>query len=145
MSRSRKFKPSKLDTKLMVDVVGASLIVQQVPALLENWFKLDTTISKIGAVGVGYVVGSMFNRPNIANASIALFVTDLVMPMIGGILPGGSSSPVSMIPGASMPPAKLPIVKTLTPKVALDDYFTLNDYVSSPGTSAPFAAYKDSY
>jgi len=141
MARKRKLTAVKLNTKLMVDIVGASLIVQQVPALLQQWFNLDTTVSKIGAVGVGYVVGSMFGRPDLSNASIALFATDMILPVIGGILPTGA--PVApVLPAGSKP---VPIIKQAMPPVALDDYFRLNDYIATPGTSAPFAMYRDSY
>lgn len=142
MTRKRKLTAVKLNTKLMVDIVGASLIVQQVPALLQKWFGLDSTVSKIGAVGVGYVVGSMFDRPDLSNASIALFATDMILPVIGGILPNDLQVP-AMLPAGKipmpMPPAKQ------VPAVSLDDYFRLNDYISTPGTSAPFQMYRDSY
>lgn len=139
----KKFKVAKIDTKVMVDVAGASLIVQQVPALLQQWFKLDTTISQVGAVGVAYLAGSFFNRPNISNAAIALFALDMAMPMISGILPGGE--PVNMLPAGVMTTQKVPPAAIKQSEVAVSDYFRLNDYVNNPNANQNYAAYKDSY
>lgn len=138
----KKFKASKLDTKLMVDVIGASLIVQQVPALLQSWFSLDSQISKIGAVGVGYVVGSMINRPTISNASIALFASDMLIPLIGNILPSSPSKQLPMTPPA---PKSLP-VPIMPPQeiVSVDDYFRLNDYIPEPAQSI-YSDYRNIY
>jgi len=141
--RIRRKLTTKLNTKLMVDIIGASLIVQQVPALLQQWFKLDETISKVGAVGVGYVVGSMINRPDLANASIALFATDMIMPAIGGILP--STPQTNLLPSGAPVAVRVPVNRTPTPSVTIDDYFSLNDYVANPGQSAPFSMYRESY
>ena len=147
----RKFKTAKLDTKLMVDVAGASLIVQQVPALLQQWFKLDETISQVGAVGIAYLAGSFFNRPNISNAAIALFVMDMAMPLLSGILPGGivpvQQLPVG-VPGAVPTPAiKKPVhvFKKYPEYQAVDDFFSLNDYTNDPSSNQNHAMYRDSY
>jgi len=135
--KSRKLFGAKLDSKTMIDVVGASLIVQKVPELLQTWFGLDTTISKVGAVGVGYVVGSMFGRPGISNASIALAAVDLIIPALDGILPGGTS-PVVNLP---VPPTKKLPVGMVTKEVTMADYLTLNDYTNNPGLRQAFDTY----
>lgn len=139
----RKFKTAKLDTKVMVDVAGASLIVQQVPALLQEWFGLDNTISQVGAVGVAYVAGSWFNRPTMANAAIALFALDMVMPMISGILPGGTIP--EMIPTGAITKPMPPMKKIINKEIAVSDYFSLNDYTNNPQANQNFAMYRDSY
>lgn len=137
----RKFNASKLNTKLMIDIVGASLIVQQVPALLQQWFNLDQTVSKIGAVGVGYVAGSMLKHPDLSNAAIALFAVDMLMPMIGGILPVAPVQQISQVP-AGLPIGK--VTKKVDTKAALTDYISLNDYIPAPFKQTNFD-YRNSY
>lgn len=139
--RTRRFN---IDTKLIVDVISASLIVQKAPAIINQFFPLDPNIAKIAGVGAGFLTGNLLKRPNISNGSLALGVVDLLTPMFDNLLGmGGGGVLMPSVPGGKQI-AKYTAEKT----VALNnvsDYLDLDDYVSNPSRREAYVQYKDSY
>ncbi len=137
----RKTNRFKVDTKLIVDTIGASLIVQKAPALINQFFPLDPSIAKIAGVGAGFLAGNLLKRPNISNASLALGVVDLLTPMFDNLFDGGSLIP-QVMPVESRP---VPIKKMVSNPVDLSDYIHLNDYVSNSSRRESYETYKQAY
>ena len=77
--KRRRFTKVGFNTKLIIDVVAASLIVQQAPHFIQSIIPMDETIGTVAGVGAGYLVGSMLKRPDLANASIALVRFNLLL------------------------------------------------------------------
>lgn len=139
--RTTKFK---VDTKLIVDTIGASLIVQKAPALINQFFPLDPAIAKIAGVGAGWLTGSLLKRPNISNTSIALGIVDLITPMFDNLLGGGMPE---LIPMGASPSPIVKHVKNVNVNGAgnIADYLHLNDYVSNPSRRESYETYNQSY
>lgn len=136
MARTRK--PAKVNTKLMMDIIIASIIVQKAPAFINRIMPLNPNISNFTGIGAGYVAGYLAKRPGISDASLALGVTSFINPMIDSVT-GGVALPVK---GGS---GTVPIKQYLDKKGAIADFINLNDYQSSPGVNAPFDQYANSY
>jgi len=137
--RTRKFA---VDTKLIVDVISASLIVQKAPALINQFLPLDPAIAKIAGVGAGWLTGNLLKRPNISNSSLALGVVDLLTPMFDNLLGGGGGAAlIPVAPGNVQTDSKF--IKA--PMANVSDYLHLNDYVRNPSRRESYEAYKDSY
>lgn len=144
--RKRRFSKVGFDSKMIIDVIGASLIVQKAPALIDMVFPLDNSIRTIAGVGVGYLAGSMLKRPALANASIALGAVEFVTPFVDSLL-GGGGAPLNL-PGtqAVMPATKnMPMVEIQPGAERLEKYFNLNDYTSNPGNRLPYTTYRTDY
>lgn len=136
----KRFNKVGFNSKLIVDVIGASLIVQQAPKLIDMIVPLDPTIRAIAGVGVGYVAGSMLKRPDLANASIALGAVDFIAPMIENLF-GGSSTP-SIPPQGGTKAVPMSGAPTL---VKVEDFLSLNEYVSNPNLNQSYIDYSGSY
>lgn len=134
----RRFSKVGFNTKLIIDVMLASLIVQKAPGLLGQVIPLDDSLKTVAGVGVGYLAGSMLKKPDLANASIALGVIDFISPMVDGLL--GTGSPVVPVPSSSV---MVPAVQSAD-AVGLADVFRLRDYVPS-NVPQYNSAYKNSY
>lgn len=146
--RKRRLSKVSFNKNLIIDVIGASLIVQKAPLLIDMILPLDPTIRAVAGVGAGYLAGSLLKRPDLANASIALGVVDFVSPFVDDLLGGGGGSPV--IPSSSvLQPVKepsmtgAPIAQDGAPGLA--SYFRLNDYVVNPSGRLTYDSYKNSY
>lgn len=137
-TRKRRLSKVGFNSKLIIDVIGASLIVQKAPLLIDMVFPLDASIRAIAGVGVGYLTGSMLKRPDLANASIALGVVDFVSPFVDDLLGGGSPKVVAPA-GGTMP------VQAVKSANVLEQYITLNDYISNPGQRQNYLDYQNSY
>ena len=143
MARRRRTAAVKFNGKLVTDVVVASMITQKAPDLLMTWLPFGEQLRPVVGGAAGYLTGMLAKRPDMANASIALAVTDFVSPFIDSLLGGigvGTVKP-EMIPGAA--PTGVPAIEPSN--VALDDYINLNDYVMSPGFPEAYDRYKDTY
>jgi hypothetical protein len=138
MATRKRFSKVSFNKNLIMDVIGASLIVQIAPGLIDKVFSLDPSIKALVGVGAGYLVGSMIKRPDLANASIGLGVVDFITPMVSGLLGGGTP----IVPGTTA--GTSPALPMRTDEVALEDVFRLNDYVSSPIMQVN-ATYRNSY
>lgn len=146
----RKFNRAKLNTKLMIDVIGASLIVQKAPALIDSIITLPESLKAFAGAGAGFVIGSLLKRNDLANASLALGVVDFVSPMIDSII--GTSTGTQMIPASSsvLVPVKSPgditgIAIAPDDAAGMADYVRLNEYVSTPGNQMDYSSYKSDY
>jgi hypothetical protein len=136
----------KFDSKMIIDVIGASLIVQQAPKLIDQVVQLDPMLRTVAGVGVGYLAGSFLKRPTIANASIALGAVEFVAPMLDSLLGGG---------GANLPPNSSSLIPITPPKglpaitpdsvASLEKYFSLNEYISNPSEQMGYDDYRTSY
>jgi len=140
MATRKRFNKVSFNKNLILDVIGASLIVQIAPGLIDKVVTLDPSIKALAGVGAGYLVGSMIKRPDLANASIGLGVVGFVSPMVSGLfgdgvsmLPAGSSNMVPVIPGDDTAGA-----------VRVEDFLSLNDYVSQPMAQVN-STYRSSY
>ena len=141
--RRRRMTKVSFNSKLIVDVVGASLIVQQFPKLLSSVIPLDPMLQAVAGVGGGYVAGMVLKRPDLANASIALGVVDFVAPLVDSLLGGGSSLP----PVGGAPLVKAGIVSSADRKkmpMAVNDYLNLNDYINLSASQVN-ETYRNSY
>jgi hypothetical protein len=136
MARKR-FTKVGFNTKLIVDVVAASLIVQKAPGLINMIFPLDPSIATVAGVGAGYLVGSVMKRPDLANASIALGAVDFIAPLLDGIL-GSDSSSTKNLPGGTQ-------AITNVKAGRMEDYISLNDYVADPSKRLGYLDYMNSY
>jgi len=143
--RKRKFSKVSFNKNLIIDVIGASLIVQKAPLLIDMIMPLDPTIKAVAGVGVGYLAGSMLKRPDLANASIALGVVDFVSPFVDSLLGGGS--PVVTAPSSSvLQPVKTGgAMPSVVPGDTLGDYFNLNDYITNPSNRLSYNSYAENY
>jgi hypothetical protein len=141
----KRFKKAGFNTKLIIDVMIASVIVQKAPALVDSLFPVDDSIKSVVGAGAGYLAGSLFKRPDMANASIALGVVELVSPMLDGVLGVGTTS--MPLPGGTIPAlpggagASDPDVRS----EALQNYITLNDYTNNPGARLNYSFYNTKY
>jgi len=138
-TRKRRLSKVGFNSKLIIDVIGASLIVQKAPLLIDMVFPLDASIRALAGVGVGYLTGSMLKRPDLANASIALGVVDFVSPFVDDLLGGSGTKVVTPPAGGTMPVQAIKSVNTL------EKYITLNDYISNPGQRQNYFDYQNSY
>jgi len=140
----KRFKKAGFNSKLIIDVMLASLIVQKAPALVDSIFPVDDSIKSVVGVGAGYLVGSLVKRPDLANASIALGVVDIVSPMIDGLFSGG----VTPLPGGTAPAVITPgvnPVKAIDANGRLSNYVTLNDYTNNPSSRLSYNYYSTQY
>jgi len=144
MARKR-FSKAGFNQKLIMDVGLAGLVVRVVPILLNKFVPLDPTLYTVAGAGGGYLIGSMMKKPDLANASIALGLVEFVAPMVENLI-GGIVSP-AMIPGSNTSGTRpVPIInRTPLPRVALDDYLSLNDYTSNPSVRQSVNQYASSY
>ena len=141
----RRTRKKAFNTKLIVDVAGASLIVEKMPSIIQSFVELDPTVSQFAGIGAGYIAGMLLKRPDLQNASIALGIVNLVSPMIDDLIGGGGIEKLTMTPGTESSPKSLPPVPQKN--ITTDDYVSLNDYVSENevGSKMAFPAYRDSY
>jgi len=140
MRRTRK--APKINTKLLVDIIVASIIVDKAPAFINQIMPVNPAISQFTGIGAGWLTGWMANRPDISNASIALGVTSFINPMVDQVTAGVTTG---MIPGGS---GTIPIKRELPIKKdrsVISDYISLNDYVKTPGTNEDYSVYSQSY
>ena len=137
----RRMKKVRFNQKLVTDVVIASLVVQKVPDLLLNWLPFSEQVKPAVGGAAGYVAGMVFNRPDLANASIGLAVVDFVSPFIDDMLGGIGITPE--LPAGQIPPGATPT--GMVPSVAVDDYINLNDYTNTPDYRQNYYNYVDSY
>jgi len=142
MARRVRMSKVKFDSKAIIDVIGASLIVQQAPKLIDQVVQLDQMLRTVAGVGVGYLIGSMLKRPGIANASIALGAVEFVAPFVENLF-GGSPQ---LEPTKQMPMIAPSGTGGAAPDLeTLGRYFSLNDYVSNPSTRMSYDAYRNNY
>lgn len=141
MARRVRMSKVKFDSKAIIDVIGASLIVQQAPKLIDQVIQLDPMLRTVAGVGVGYLTGSMLKRPGIANASIALGAVEFVAPFVENLF-GGSPQ---LAPTKPTPMIAPPVNGGAADIESLGRYFSLNDYVSNPSTRMSYDAYRNNY
>jgi len=141
--RKRRMSKVSFNSKLIVDVVGASLLVQQAPKLINMIFPVPESVQAVVGVGAGYLVGSMLKRPDLANASIALGVIGIVSPLVEDLI-GGTSSNYKGVP-MSPPQIKVPLGISVPKNATIDDYFSLNDYIANPSDRQNYLEYRDQY
>lgn len=137
----RKFKRAGLNTKLIVDVGLAGIMVDLLPQLVNKFFPIDPTLYSVVGAGGSYIVGSMLKKPDLANAGIALGLVKIVAPIVDDLI-GGFTGTQQITPSKSGLPVP---IKKVMPVTTVDDYIHLNDYVSNPGVRQGYNAYKDSY
>lgn len=140
MARSKR-RVIGIDNKLILNVIGASLIVQKAPDLIKMFIPLDPTVTNIAGVGAGYLVGVMLRNPQLANASLALGITGFIQPIVDNLIRGGTPplSPAS-VPGIQ-PVKGIPYKQ----KNALTDFVTLNDYIDDPSIRQSYMDYDNVY
>jgi hypothetical protein len=135
----RRFRSKKvsLNTKLILDVVGASLIVDLVPQLLTKVVTVDEKIGTLAGIGSGYLAGMFLKRPDLANASIGVGAVSFLLPVLSNLIGTSTSLPSGSTGGTkALPP--MPI------GAGVQDYISLNDYVAG-WKSQSKEVYKDSY
>lgn len=141
--RKRRLNKVGFNSKLIVDVMLASVIVQKAPDLVNMIFPIDQSLRTVAGVGVGYLAGSMLKKPDLANAAIALGAVDFVTPFLDSLI-GGGSAPIMPASSSVMVPVKegAPMV---TETAGLENYFSLNGYINNPGTRQNYSDYAQNY
>ncbi len=142
MPRRRRMATVKINTKLIMDVAFASLIVQKAPQFIGMVIPLDPMISKVAGVGAGWLTGVLAKRPDISNSSLALGVIDFITPFVDQLI-GGNTELLPEPSGA--PTGELAKSKYKKMPVRVADFTNLNDYISNPGVVQPFSVYRSSY
>jgi hypothetical protein len=137
----RRFSKVGFNKTVIIDTIGAALIVQQAPKLVDMLIPLDPSIRALAGVGVGYAAGSLLKRPGLANASIGLGVVDFISPMVDDLFGGGTPTQVKPPSSSVMVPVKGGAVSN----PALESYFSLNDYLNNPGDRLNYSDYSNSY
>jgi len=135
----RRTRRTMINQKLIVDTIGASLIVQKAPALINQFFPLDPYISKIAGVGAGWLTGTLMKRPDISNVSLALGIVDLLTPLFDNLIGGTQMLPAELVTGT----ANQSNLEKVSHSVS--DYVNLNDYTSAPGKRQGVTQYRSSY
>jgi len=140
MATRKRFSKVSFNKNLIMDVIGASLIVQIAPGLINKVFPIGESLVNLAGAGAGYLVGSMIKRPDLANASIGLGVVGFIAPMVEDLIGGGS---LPLTPSTGTTPGIVAIPGSAG-SADLADVFRLNDYVSSPMLQSN-KAYANSY
>ena len=144
MRRRRKIT-ARINTKLLMDVIFASLIVQKAPALIAGFIPMDPMVTKIAGIGAGWITGQVANRPDISNLSLGLGLLDFVNPMIDQVI-GAGTLPWENLP--SVNPVTSGTTKIMgVPKKyqTVSDFINLNDYTRDPSSRQSYAVYQGSY
>lgn len=144
MATRKRFSKVGFNKNLIMDVIGASLIVQIAPGLINKVFPIGESLVNLAGAGAGYLVGSLVKRPDLANASIGLGVVGFIAPMVEDLVNGGGGTP--LVPSTSgNGTAVMPGAVNMDPvRADLADVFRLNDYISAPLMQVN-QAYKNSY
>jgi len=137
----RRRKVARVNTKLIMDGITASLIVQKAPRLLRGIIPIGADVEKLAGVGAGWLTGYFFNRPDISNLSLALGITEYVGDIVDGLIGGGMPIPTS---GTLLPGKRLPPVKEIKP-AGVADFITLNEYTDDPYNEQSVSSYRDNY
>lgn len=91
-----KIHKVSLNKTLLIDTVLASLIVQQVPKLLNNYLfsssPLTGNMLEIAGGASAYLAGMLFGKNDIANIGLGLAGADILNQYVGGLLPGTSQT-----------------------------------------------------
>lgn len=131
----------KFNTKQIMEVALASIVVQQAPGLLNKYlFKTNplTGITlKAAGVGVAIVAGKIFKKESMGNIAVALAGADLANEALETII--GTPTPgAEYIGGAYIEPVtkKAPITT-----VDLSGYGYLNDYIGAPVVNRNYEQY----
>lgn len=91
-----KFKKVQLKKDLIINAVIASIIVQQAPKLLNQYFFSSSPLTgitlEVAGGAAAYLVGMLFGKTDIANIGIAIAIADiandLLMPSLLGATTG---------------------------------------------------------
>jgi len=145
--RRKRFSKTKVDTKIIMDVGLAGLVVRVLPMVVNKFVPLEPMIYTAVGAGGTYVVGSMMKKPVLANAGIAYGLVEVVAPMVEELIGGFvGTAPVVTAPvggPSGVKVSKLPAYKM--PAVdSLQSYNRLNEYVPIP-TMRYNTEYRDSY
>ena len=132
-------------TKLIIDTIGASLIVQKAPVLINPFFPLDPMIAKIAGVGAGWLTGTLMKRPDISTVSLALGVVDLLTPMFDNLVGGTQMLPAELVIEGNGNGNGNYATNIQGIKHAVADYGRLRDYTNNPGYREGYSMYQDSY
>lgn len=117
----------KLNTRLIVDSLIASVVVQQLPGLANKLLFSKNPLSglTLKAVGAGgaLLVGNMMRKPAVGSIGVALAVADIANDLVSGALGVSTETAPNTMP--LIKPTKYQSVPALT----MDDYLYLNDYI----------------
>lgn len=149
--RRRRMAAVRVNTKLIVDVAIASLIVQKAPRLINMVVPLDPMINRVAGVGAGWLTGMLAKRPDISNASLALGVLEFMTPFIDQLIGGIGQTeylpePTDPVSSSASDVGTYQVSPGVRRKVQrVNDFLNLNDYISNPSVVQPYNVYKDSY
>ena len=99
-------KKGGFDSKLIFNVMIASLLVQKAPLLIDMIIPLDPSVRTLAGVGAGFAVSKLMKMPEVGNASIALGAIDFVAPFVDQLL--GTTSNQLPTTGGTKPMIPLP-------------------------------------
>lgn len=135
--RRRTRKLVKLNTPNIIDVAIANAIVRLAPNLISRFIPLPPAVQSVSGVGAGYLLGTFFNKPLIANASIASGVVDLAVPILEDVIGSNVGVPITQ---------QLVSETNQTKGIpAVGDFMTLQDYIRDPSVSQSNFQYQTSY
>lgn len=142
MRRSRK--KLAFNQKLVIDTIGAGIMVGLAPTLLNRFLFSSNPISGMTATAAGvaanWFLAQMLGRPDMANAGIGFGLVKFVEPVANDLL--GLGKPIESL---AVPPSKpVGAIAQDVQMYALDDYGRLNEYISQP-RQMNYQMYTDSY
>lgn len=83
----RKNKKIKFQKDLMIDTVIASVVVQQSPRLVNEYFFKDKPLTgmtlELAAGAIAYGLGLLMKNSNVANIGVALAGSDIINEYVG--------------------------------------------------------------
>jgi hypothetical protein len=145
MARKRRMSKVAFNQGLVMDGVIAMLVVQKAPELLNRFLLTSNPVTGLIAtaagVGAGYLGGSFFKRPQVANLSIAAGIVEYAGALIDDIVGGVTGDlPMGVSPSGQMVKVDPAVFKSAN----VSDYLGLNDYSQMP-RKQNWADYYNSY
>lgn len=126
----------KINQKLLMDVVIASVIVDVAPDLINKYLFKDKPLTGVTLKAVAgasaFVVGNMLKKPIVANVGLGVAIGDFVSDLVKETL--GTNEVVSI-------PASYQSGKPAEIGGGVSEYLRLNEYVSAPQVSRNYEKY----
>lgn len=132
----------KFNAKQIIEVVMASVVVQQAPDLINKFlFKTNPLTGltlKAAGVGAAILAGKVFKKESMGNYAVALVAADLANELVTGAIQGDTG----LIPGIEGAPKIEPAINIKMPAHnIISDYGILNDYLLAPMVNRNYADY----
>lgn len=133
-------KKVAFNQKLVIDSIGAGIVVGLAPTLLNRFLFEENPISGMTATAAGvaanWFLAQMLGRPDMANVGIGIGLVQFIEPLVNELT--GLGEPLQSLPEPAMAGA------SQVANTDLSDYGRLDAYIGSPSQMS-YANYNDSY